>query len=136
MVRNLDIEGLMAHANEARERAYAPYSNFRVGAAILTAGGDVITGGNVENGSFGVTICAERCAIVRAVAEGHRDFAAIAVSGDTEQVHTLACCGACLQVLAEFDPDETLIVMFPEGDSLRVRCLSDLLPVRFRFRDR
>jgi cytidine deaminase len=132
LVRDLDIENLVAHANEARTRAYAPYSNLRIGAAILTVGGQIVSAGNVENASYGATICAERSVVVRAVAEGHREFAAIAIAGDTDQVHTLASCGVCLQVLAEFDADESLVVMFPEGDSVRVSSLSELLPVRFR----
>lgn len=130
----LDIHALYARANNARERAHAPYSRFRVGAALLTGSGEIITAGNVENSSYGLTICAERAAVVRAVAEGHSDFEVIAIAGDTDRAHTVAPCGACLQVLAEFDTNGALLVAFPEGRSLRVACLSELLPVRFRLR--
>lgn len=112
--------------------AYAPYSGFSVGAALLTESGHVISAGNVENGSYGLTICAERAAVVRALAEGHRDFRAIAVAGNTQQVETLASCGACLQVLAEFDVAGRLEVVFPDEGRLRVELLQDLLPVQFR----
>jgi len=134
-VRNLDVEALYRSAEDAVVRAYAPYSNFRVGAALHTADGIVVTGGNVENGSYGLTICAERAAVVRAVAEGHRSFAAIAVAGGSTDVQTLASCGACLQVLSEFDADEQLVVVFPDHGTLRVVLLSELLPVRFKLQD-
>jgi cytidine deaminase len=129
-----EIQALYDRAQDARLLAYSPYSGFTVGAALLTASGEVITGGNVENASYGLTICAERSALVRAVAEGHREFAAIAVAGDLDRVSTLPSCGACLQVLAEFDPDEKLIVVFPDDETLRQERLADLLPVRFRLR--
>jgi cytidine deaminase len=130
--RSFDPEQLYQLAEKARADAYAPYSNFTVGAALLTTSGRIITAGNVENASFGLTICAERSAVVHALAVGQRDFFAIAVAGDTDRVHTLAPCGACLQVLAEFDMHDDLQVVFPEGDELRVEPLSRLLPVRFR----
>ncbi len=129
---SLDVAGLYERASAAIDRAHAPYSGFRVGAAVLTESGRTITGSNVENGSYGLTICAERVAIVRAVAEGHTDLAAISVATDSDRVQTVAPCGACLQVMAEFDPDDRLVVAFPERGQLRVACLSDLLPVRFR----
>ena len=128
----IDVEALYAHAQAAAGRAYAPYSEFRAGSALITDDGEIITGCNVENCSYGLTICAERSAVARAVSEGHRTFAAIAVATDTDRVHTVASCGACLQVLAEFDRDETLLVIFTEGDVLRVTRLVDLLPIRFR----
>jgi len=96
------LEELLAAARGAREHAYAPYSNFRVGAAVETDDGSIVTGGNVENASYGLSICAERAAIVRAVAEGHRRFRAIAIAGP-EGV-TTSPCGACRQFIAEFDP--------------------------------
>jgi cytidine deaminase len=128
----LDVVGLYKAAEEARRLAYAPYSGFTVGAAILTDSGEVVTGGNVENGSYGVTICAERAAVVRAVAEGHQAFRAIAVAGDTDRVETLASCGACLQVLSEFDGFGRLEVIFPDHGQLRVEPLRALLPVQFK----
>ena len=128
----IDIERLYEDAQNARKLAYAPYSGFTVGAALLTESGEVVTAGNAENASYSLTICAERAAIARALAEGHREFRAIAVAGDTERVETLACCGACLQVLAEFDKDHELLVVFPDAGSLRTEKVADLLPVQFR----
>jgi cytidine deaminase len=129
---NIDIEELVSLAKEAASFAHAPYSNFRVGAALLTSSGDVITGSNVENVSYGLTICAERAAVVRAVSEGHHEFRAIAVAVEPETGASGACCGACLQVLAEFDPNEDLIVIYPNAGAMQKKRLSELLPVRFR----
>jgi cytidine deaminase len=122
-----DARALHALAETARERAYAPYSAFTVGAALQAADGAVITGGNVENGSYGVTICAERSAIVRAIAEGHRSFRAIAVAGPAASVPP---CGACRQFLAEF-VDGTFPVTFPRDGELVTLTLDELLPERF-----
>jgi cytidine deaminase len=132
LARTVDVQALFAEATQASVRAHVPHSDLRVGAVLLTSSGETVTGVNVENASYGLTICAERSAVVRAVAEGHTQFRAIAVGGDTDQVDTLASCGACLQVLSEFDSDERLLVAFPEGPTLRVTRLIDLLPVRFR----
>ncbi|MBK5218946.1 MAG: cytidine deaminase [Thermoleophilia bacterium] len=135
--RNLDIDALFQRATEATEHAYAPYSHLHVGAALLTSAGHVITGSNLENASYGSTICAERVAVGRAVAEGHRQFQAIAVAieSQTDWVSSGVCCGSCLQVLAEFAPQGDLLVIFPQGHSLQVACLSDLIPVRFTAAD-
>ncbi|MFZ5919371.1 MAG: cytidine deaminase [Chloroflexota bacterium] len=119
-------QALVAAARQARERAYAPYSGFAVGAALRTPAGRVIAGGNVENVSFGLTICAERAALVRAVAEGEREFEAIAVVSRGGA----APCGACRQVLAEFNPDLRIIVADLDGHSREFR-LSELLPEAF-----
>lgn len=91
---------LAAAALAVRDQAYAPYSHFAVGAALLAADGRIFTGCNVENLSFGLTICAERSAVVQAVAAGCREFAALAVAADTRE--PVSPCGACRQVLAEF----------------------------------
>lgn len=133
VARRLNLEHLFGRAGQAADRAYAPYSSSRVGAALLVGDGEIITAGNVENSSYGLTICAERSAVAGAVAHGHRDFVAIAVAAKTDRVRTVAPCGACLQVLAEFDPDNLMVVIFPEGEALRVMLLAELLPVRFRF---
>src|SRR5262245_42863501 len=101
------IERLAAAAVAARQRAYARYSGFRVGAAVL-AGGEVFTGCNVENASYGLAICAERVAVFAAVAAGHREIAAAAVAGDPET--QTAPCGACRQVLYEFGPEMTVVL--------------------------
>ncbi|VDM46906.1 unnamed protein product [Toxocara canis] len=96
----IDANALVNAAKRAMEKAYCPYSKFRVGAALLTKDGTVITGGNVENASYGGTICAERSAVVRAVAEGHTEFKAIAVAGATAE--PISPCGICRQFLVEF----------------------------------
>ena len=92
----------MAEAEKARRQAYAPYSKFLVGAALLTRGGRVVHGCNVENASFGLSICAERNAVWKAVSEGERDFVAVAVTAGT--AGGASPCGACRQVLQEFAP--------------------------------
>ena len=131
--QDLDIDALFERAQEATERSYAPYSHLRVGAALLTSAGDIVTGSNVENAAYGSTICAERVAVGRAVSEGHVHFRAIAIAieAETEWIASGVSCGSCLQVLAEFAPEGDLLVIFPQGHSLRVVSLSDLIPVRF-----
>ena len=111
----------------ARAHAYAPYSQYLVGAALLDADGHVHRGANVENASYGLTVCAERNAVARAVAEGERDLRAILI--DTNQPRGLAPCGACRQVLHEFAPE--LWVVLVRGDDLHLARLSDYLPDAF-----
>ena len=110
------------------DRAYAPYSGFRVGAALRTADGSIVTGCNVENAAYGLSICAERTAIARAVAEGHRHFDVIVVATRTSPPSPP--CGQCLQTMAEFEPDLAVILVNPQGERSRLH-LGDLLPVRF-----
>lgn len=121
---------LLAAAARARENAVAPYSKFRVGAALLTASGEIITGANVESASYGLTCCAERIALFKALTEGKRSFAAIAI------VARIAGgpmpCGACRQLLAEYAPDATVWVA--DSDALanaREYSVRELLPVAF-----
>lgn len=96
-----EVEALIRAAQEARLRAYCPYSEFAVGAALLTEDGSIIKGCNVENVSYGLTICAERSAVCSAVAQGHRNFTAVAIVADQGE-RFVGPCGACRQVLAEF----------------------------------
>jgi cytidine deaminase len=117
---------LIALAAEARAKAYAPYSNYRVGAALLVASGQVHTGVNVENASYGLAICAERTAAVKAVTAGDREFVAIAVVTENGG----SPCGACRQVLAEVGPQMRVVLADAAGKSRTYR-LSDLLPDSF-----
>ena len=94
------MKELIDAAIQAREKAYVPYSKFKVGAAVLTKSGIIVSGCNVENASYGLSNCAERTAIFKAVSEGEQDFSVIAVAADTER--PVAPCGACRQVIAEF----------------------------------
>src|SRR5512136_1967495 len=119
-------EELIALATEARRKAYAPYSHYRVGAALLTASGKVYTGANVENASYGLAICAERTAAVKAVSDGDRDFLAIAVV--TENGGTP--CGACRQVLNEFGQDMRVLIAGENG-KYQAYQLPELLPASF-----
>jgi cytidine deaminase len=119
---------LLEQAKLARANAYAPYSRFPVGAALLARDGRVFTGVNVENASYGLGNCAERTAIFKAVSEGARDFAAVAVVGPQDQVEC-SPCGACRQVLFEFGPD--MIVVVPDGAGVKQHTLRELLPGAF-----
>jgi cytidine deaminase len=101
MFKSMSIEELFEEAQKAALFAYAPYSNFRVGAALLAQDGTVFTGCNVENRSFGLTVCAERNALFQAVAKGYRSFTAIAIAAPDSQ-EPVGPCGACRQVLSEF----------------------------------
>lgn len=124
----MDESRLIAAAVEARGRAYAPYSGFPVGAALLSKGGRVFTGCNVENASYGLTVCAERVALFRAVSEGVREFQAIAIAcGDAP----CSPCGACRQVLYEFAPNLTVILADGKGRRWETVPLSALLPKSF-----
>jgi cytidine deaminase len=123
----INWDRLVEEAWRAREAAYAPYSGFAVGAALLGKSGRVYPGCNVENASLGLTVCAERSAVFRAVAEGEREFAALAICAESEA--PTPPCGACRQVIVEFAPDLP-IVMATRG-ARRMAPLSDLLPSPF-----
>lgn len=123
------MQELIAAALAARQHAYAKYSNFEVGAAILTADNRIFTGANVENASYGLTVCAERVAVHAAVSAGHRKFQALAVA----TAGGLTPCGACRQVLAEFcDELEIVLVDANQPDSANNTRLAELLPKRFK----
>lgn len=123
-------QNLIEAACRVRERAYAPYSSFQVGAALQTSGG-VFAGCNVENASYGLTVCAERAAIMSAVAGGERDFELLVVAS----AGGAPPCGACRQALAEFCRDlPVLLVDVEKGNAVSRTKLSDLLPDRFELR--
>jgi cytidine deaminase len=119
---------LVMAARQAREHAVADFSNFKVGAALLTSSGDVVTGCNVENASYGLTMCAERVAIFKALSEGHRSFKSIVIVADTED--PTPPCGACRQIIWEFcgDVEVTLANLEQVTKTLRMK---DLLPLPF-----
>jgi len=119
---------LIKAAKKASKFAYAPYSKFKVGAAILTKSGEIFTGGNVENASYGLTVCAERVAVFKAISQGEKNFKVIAIYTDTK-IFTLPC-GACLQVLKEFAKGLTVITVNRFGKAKTYR-LAQLLPYPF-----
>ncbi len=129
------IEQLIAAAQQASERAYTPFSRFQVGAAILTQGGEIFTGCNVENSSYGLTNCAERTAIFTAVADGalsaERTLVAVAVVN--RQGAVCSPCGACRQVIFEFGPEAVVIYRAQSGEITQTK-IKDLLPEGFRLR--
>src|SRR5438067_9523048 len=124
----MDSENLVQRATEAREHAYAPYSSFKVGAALLASNGRVFTGCNVENATYGLTVCAERVALWKAVSEGEREFVAVAVVSESE--HPAFPCGACRQLLWEFCGDIEVIIANLRGVRESHR-LSQLFPHPF-----
>jgi cytidine deaminase len=123
----MEHDELIVSAREVMERAYAPYSGFRVGAALLGEDGSVHTGCNVENASYGLTICAERVAVGAAVARGVRRFRSVAIA--TSGSEPVPPCGACRQMLAEFSPAMTIVSV--AGDERRTWTLDRLLPEPF-----
>lgn len=122
-------EELIQAAKEALKNAYAPYSKFRVGAAVLTKKGNIYKGCNVENSSYGLTVCAERNAIANAVAHGEKEFAAIAIATNAETLRTP--CGACRQTIIEFGTDIQVIICNLKGKK-KVRSIKELLPEHFK----
>lgn len=123
----LEIQKLMECAIKARENAYSPYSHFAVGAALLCEDGTLYEGCNIENASYGLTNCAERTAVFKAVSEGHIKFKALAVVADTEG--PCAPCGACRQVMAEFKIP--LIIMGNLMGNIKIVTIEELLPFSF-----
>ena len=119
---------LIEAAQKARENAYAPYSQFKVGAALLTKKGEVYTGCNVENASYGLTMCAERVAIYKAVCAGTTEFESMALVTDSSE--PASPCGACRQVLAEFSGDLEIIMTNLQG-KIAKKSIAELLPMAF-----
>ena len=126
MTQSVDIETLVQEAARAREKAYAPYSHYHVGAAVITKDGRVFTGCNVENAVYPLGLCAERVAIFKAVSEGYRDFEAIAVVTSNGG----SPCGSCRQVMHEFAP-EMAVFIADEAGEVRHTTVAELLPDSF-----
>lgn len=131
MISNEEKEKLIQIALEVRRQAYAPYSQYPVGAALLAASGRIYDGVNVENAAFPVTICAERVAVFKAVSEGEREFTAIVVA----TVNGGMPCGSCRQVLAEFGLQTLVIIANTEGKIVNETTIGELLPGAFRPQD-
>jgi cytidine deaminase len=128
-MKPVTLRKLLAAAKSAQRQAHAPYSKFRVGAALLAGNGRIFTGCNVENASYGLTMCAERVAVGKAVSEGCRKFRAIAIVAPAGKVTP---CGACRQVLAEFGDMLVLCADSRHLSRIRVYQLAELLPAAFR----
>ena len=126
-------EKLVELAKEAMTKAYAPYSGFKVGAALLCGDGTVYQGCNIENAAYGPTNCAERTAIFKAVSEGKREFSAIAICGGKDGVISGFCppCGVCRQVMREFCKSDFPIYLAGTGNTWQVKTLAELLPLSF-----
>jgi len=127
------LDRLLRAAHKVMKNAYAPFSHFRVGAAILTAKGDVFLGCNVENSSYGMTNCAERTAIFSAIAQAGPKLSIRAVAVVNDHGVASSPCGACRQVIYEFGPDA--IVVYPISKGLKTSHITELLPEGFRLRD-
>lgn len=128
----VDVRSMIAMARRARDFAFAPFSRFKVGASIRTRDGRIFTGCNIENASFGLTLCAERTAIFKAISEGTREFTQVVIVTDASKL--TPPCGACRQVLWEFAPDAEVILANVRGHTMRLK-MSALLPWPFDSRD-
>jgi cytidine deaminase len=126
--QDVHLDALVAAARTAREHAHAPFSNFRVGAAVRAKSGRIFSGCNVENATYSLTLCAERVAIFKAISEGERGFDAVAVVADTDTL--TPPCGSCRQILWEFCGDAEVVLANLKGKVERYR-MSDLLPRPF-----
>lgn len=135
LLQQTEIRELICRAIEARRKSYSPYSHYQVGAALLTEDGQIITGCNIENAAYGPSNCAERTAFFKAVSEGIREFAAIAIVGSPEgdELTQFAYpCGVCRQVMAEFcEPESFRIIVAKSEEDYRVMTLAELLPEGF-----
>lgn len=127
---NIDYNLLVNRAKEASKASYSPFSRFAVGAAVMMSNGQIYTGCNVENSSFGMTICAERCAIVKAVSEGQREILAVAIySPNADDCYP---CGACRQVMYEFQGDNEIMVITEHEGQPIAKPLHEFLPFGFK----
>lgn len=133
---DFNFNDLVEAAKKARENAYCPYSKFKVGAAVLSVSGKVYTGCNVENASYGITCCAERTAIFKAVSEGEKGnfIKAIAIVLDAPEFG--APCGACRQVINEFAEPNAIIIMATMNGNYKIECLDTLLPYAFKLEEK
>lgn len=121
-----DYKMLLDKAEEAKQNAYVPYFHFHVGAALLTKSGKIYKGANIEGASFGVTVCAERTAVYKAVTEGDKEFAAIAVLSDSEEI--IYPCGICRQVLSDFVDEDFTVICGNNKKGYKVYTLGELFP--------
>ncbi|MGN0429074.1 MAG: cytidine deaminase [Acetatifactor sp.] len=131
---NLPIKELIQTALDARKNAYAPYSHYQVGAALLSSDGTIYSGCNIENASYGATNCAERTAFFSAVSEGKRDFLAIAITGglEGEEISDYAVpCGICRQIMQEFCGDDFQVIVAKSTEDFRQYPFSEILPFGF-----
>ena len=126
----IDYKLLMDTAKEAAKKSYSPFSKFAVGAGVLTSNGKVYGGCNIENSSFGMTICAERCAIFKAISDGEREILAVAIYSPNED--DCYPCGACRQVIYEFQGDKEIEIITEEKGNLNIKKMSDFLPFGFK----
>lgn len=127
---NIDFKLLIEKAKEAAKTSYSPFSKFAVGAAVMMSNGQIYTGCNIENSSFGMTICAERCAIFKAVSEGQKEILAVAIySPNADDCYP---CGACRQVMYEFQGKNEIVVITEHENQPVPRMLSDFLPYGFK----
>ncbi|QGQ47311.1 cytidine deaminase [Metabacillus sediminilitoris] len=129
----MNIELLIKEAEAAREKAYTPYSKFKVGAALLTNDGKIYRGCNIENAAYSMTNCAERTAIFKAISEGDKEFAAIAVVADTKR--PVPPCGACRQVLLELCPKDMKVILTNLNGDIEQLTVHELLPGGFSAED-
>ena len=126
----IDFKNLMDKAKDASQKSYSPFSRFAVGAAVMCTSGKIYSGCNIENSSFGLTICAERCAIFKAISEGEREILAVAIySPNSDSCYP---CGACRQVMFEFQGDKEISVVTENFGELEIKKLSYFLPCGFR----
>jgi len=133
----MNLQLLAEKAIAAKAMAYAPFSKFQVGAALLTKGGEIFTGCNVESAAFSPTCCAERTALVKAVSEGEQDFAAIAIAGGMPGKDVDYCypCGVCRQMLYEFGGDDLQVIVAKTAEDYKIYAMSELLPHGFGAKD-